>query len=104
MPKTRRLWEQDDLAGVFALVHAAVRRRRIPQQKGTVRHVPQDKKHDGRDQVAGRGEGIHKIPTVVIRARIQEGFPPSPPASGWTIQAQPGFTKPNCELYRTLNN
>ena len=24
-------------------------------------------KHNGRDQVAGRGEGFHKVPTVVTR-------------------------------------
>ena len=61
-------------------------------------------KHDGRDQVAGRGEGVHEVPTVVIRVRIQEGFPSSPPASSCTIHDQIAFAKPNCELYRILDN
>lgn len=29
--------------------------------------LQEEKKHNGRDQVAGRGEGFHKIPTVVRR-------------------------------------
>ncbi len=68
------------------------------ERDNAVHHVPPEKKHDGRDQVAGRGEGVHEVPTVVIRVRTQEGFPSSPPASPCTIQDQIAFAKPNCEL------
>lgn len=32
---------------------------------------PGVKKHDGRDHVAGRGEGVHEIPTVVTRTGLK---------------------------------
>jgi len=105
----RDLRDQNDLAELLALIHAAVgcRIALLPNCQSSVlaflsrlgrdwRFVSslREKKHDGRDQVAGRGEGCHKVPTVVIRARILEGFPQVRPhrkdytGSTWIRQAQ----------------
>ena len=107
--ETWDLRDKDDLADLLALIHAVMGSRvaLLPHCRSSVlaflsrpwrdwRFVPPlgTKKHDGRDQVVGRGEGFHKVPTVVIRARIQEGFPQVRPhqkdytGSTWIHQAQ----------------